>query len=116
MSIQDYFTESFTVESQTTASAVSAMGSWKPTYGTLGTFKGFIDYLTGRETNISAQYIDKATHIVGCPSTCTWIHNNHRILDSDSKIYRVLHTDNPIRRSHHLEILLEYNESDNLST
>jgi hypothetical protein len=117
--ISDFFTESFTVQQQTTATTVSTIGSWKPTWGTLGTFKGFMDYAvvtSGREMRVGAQYIDKATHIIGAPSTCTWIKNSHRILDSDSLIYRVLHVDNPIRRDHHIEILLEYNESDNLST
>ena len=116
--ITDYFTESFTVESQTTAASKSAIGSWNPTWGTLGTFKGFMDYndMAGPERQRADQYIEKATHVVGCPSTCTWIKTYHRIKDSDSKIYRVLNTDNPIRRSHHLEILLEYNRSDNLST
>ena len=114
--IEDYFTETFTVEAQTTAASVSAIGSYKPTWGTLATITGFMDYLSGQERNVAAQYIDKATHIIGCSSTCTWLKAYHRIKDSDSKIYRVLHVDNPVRRSHHLEVLLEYNESDNLST
>jgi hypothetical protein len=117
--ISDFYTESLTVEAQTSAASVATIGSWKPTWGTLGTIKGFIDYATqgsGREAHIAAQWIDKATHIMGCSSTCSWIKNYHRIKDSDSLIYRVLHVDNPIRRNHHLEILLEYNESDNLST
>ena len=114
--ITDYFTKTFTVESQTTASSVSAIGAYSPTYGTLGTFKGFIDYLSGGERGIANQYIDKATHIIGCPSTCTWIYPRHRIKDADSNIYRILNIDNPIGRSHHLEILLEYHKSDNLST
>ncbi len=112
--ISDYFTESFTVEAATTAKAT--IGSWAPVWATLGTFTGFMDYLSGGDMQVSAQFIDKATHIIGCPSTCTWILNKHRIKDSDSKIYRVLHVDNPVRRSHHLEILLEYIGTDNLST
>ncbi len=115
--ISDFYTESFTVE--TPSSAKSTIGSWAPTWSTLGTFKGFIDYAMitkGREARISAQYLDRATHIIGCSSTCTWVLNKHRILDSDSLIYRVLHVDNPIRRNHHLEILLEYVGSDNLSS
>jgi len=112
--ITDYFTEAFTVEASTTT--VSAIGSWAPAWATLGTFSGFMDYLTGREIMVSAQFIDKATHIIGCPSTCTWIKTAHRILDSNSKVYRILHIDNPVFRDHHLEILLGYNESDNLST
>ena len=112
--IQDYYTESFTVEAPTSAKAT--IGSWAPTWASAGTFKGWIDYLSGRESQISAQFVDRATHIIGCSSTCGWILNKHRIKDSDSKIYRVLHVDNPIRRSHHLEILLEYTGTDNLST
>ena len=114
--ISDYYTKTFTVEGATTASQTSAIGSWAPVLGTVGTFKGFMDYLSGQEQAVAAQYIDKATHIIGCSSTCSWVYNYHRIKDSDSKIYRVLHTDNPVYRDHHLEILLEYNESDNLST
>jgi hypothetical protein len=115
--ISDYYTESFTVEQK--SSAKSTIGSWAPVWSPLGTFKGFIDYaviVSGRESHIGAQFIDKATHVIGCASTNSWILPSHRIKDSDSKIYRVLHVDNPIRRDHHLEILLEYNESDNLST
>ena len=114
--IEDYYTEAFTVEAQTTAATRSGIGSYKPTWGTLGTIMGFMDYLTGREVAVSAQYVEKASHIIGCSSTCTWVRNYHRIKDSDNKVYRVLHVDNPVRRSHHLEILLEYNETDNLST
>jgi len=112
--IEDFYTESFTVEAATTAKAT--IGSWAPTWASAGTFKGWIDYLFGKDVQVSAQFADKASHIIGCSSTCSWIKNYHRILDSDSKKYRVLHVDNPVRRSHHLEILLEYNESDNLST
>jgi hypothetical protein len=112
--ISDFYTESFTVEQHTTAKAT--IGSWAPVWSMLGTFKGFMDYLSGRDMPVAAQFIDRATHIVGCSSTNTWIKNKHRIKDADSYIYRVLHVDNPVRREHHLEILLEYNESDNLST
>jgi hypothetical protein len=113
--ISDYYTQNFTVEAETTDNK-AAIGSWAPTWATLGTFKGWMDYLTGRESLAAAQFIDKATHMIGCSSTNSWILPSHRIKDSDSKIYRVLHVDNPIRRDHHLEIILEYNESDNLST
>lgn len=115
--ISDYYNKTFTVESQT--ATVSTIGSWKPTWATLGTFKGFMDYAmitSGREMHVAAQWIDKATHIIGCSSTNSWILPKHRIKDANSKIYRVLHCDNPMNRDHHIEILLEYNESDNLST
>jgi len=112
--ISDFYTESFTVSSRT--ATVSSIGSYTATWATLGTFKGFMDYLSGQERQISAQYIDRATHIIGCSSTCSWITALHRITDADGKKYRVLHTDNPVQRDHHLELLLEYNESDNLST
>ena len=114
MSIQDYYTESFTVE--VGSSAVSGIGSWNPVWSTAGTFKGWIDYVTGRDALVSAQYIDVATHVIGCSSTNSWVLNSHRIKDSDGSIYRVSHVDNPVRRSHHLEILIEYNKPDNLST
>lgn len=112
--ISDYYTETFTVEAA--SSTVSALGSWNPTWTTAGTIKGWIDQIRGDEQQIAAQWAEKATHIVGCSSTCSWVQNNHRIKDSASKIYRVLDIDNPLRRNHHLEILLEYNAADNRST
>ena len=112
--IQDYYTKSFTVETPSTAQG--SFGAYAPVWSTAGTFEGWIDYISGRDTLVSKQYIDVATHIIGCSSTNSWILNKHRIKDADSLIYRVLHNDNPIRRSHHLEILLEFNQSDNLST
>lgn len=114
--IEDFYTESFTVTGKTTAASVSAIGSFNPTFGSVGSFMGFMDYLSGQERPVAAQYIDKATHIIGCSSTCSWIKPAYKISDSNSKVYRVLHIDNPIMRDHHLEILLEYNESDNLSS
>jgi len=112
--ITDYYTESFTVETPSTVQG--SFGAYTPTWSTAGTFKGWIDYITGRDTLVAKQYIDVATHIIGCSSTNTWVKNKHRIKDSDNLIYRVLHTDNPIRKNYHLEILLEFNKSDNLST
>lgn len=112
--ISDYYTNTFTVETPSTT--IATIGSWNPSWSSAGTFKGFMDYLSGQDQRVAQQFIDRATHIIGCSSTNTWIYNYQRIKDSNSKIYRVLHIDNPVMRSHHLEILLEYNESDNLST
>jgi len=112
--VSDYYTNLFTVEKN--SSAVATIGSWAPVWSTLGTFYGWIDYISGQEQMIAAQYIGKASHIIGCSSTVSWVTSAHRIKDSDSKIYRILNVDNPLRKSHHMEFLLEYNETDNLST
>lgn len=115
--ITDYFTKTFTVESPSTTKAT--MGSWAPTWNSTtptGTFKGWMDMLTGRDANIGAQYIDQATHIIGCSSTVSWVTNRMRIKDPDNLIYRVLHNDDPVYRAHHREILLQFNQADNLTT
>ena len=112
MAIKDYYTETFIIESPSTT--VSDIGGWTPSYSTLSTILGAIDELTGQDQNIAKQYIDKATHILFCSSTVT-ITSKYRVT-YDSEYYRVLNVDNPVKRSHHLEVLLEYNESDNLST
>jgi len=115
MSIEDFYIDLFIVEKST--SGQSALGSWKPVWSSTGTFYGWIDYLSGREVLIGSQYVDKATHIIGCSSTNSWITNKHRIKDSDGLIFRILHPpDNIMRMDHHDEILLEYNETDNKST
>jgi len=112
--IKDYYTSTFIIEAPSTTK--NALGAWNPTWSTLGTITGFMDYLTGQDTQVAAQFIDKATHIIGCSSTCTWITNNHRVLNAAGLYFRVLHVDNPVLRNHHMEILVGYNESDNLST
>ena len=112
--ISDFYDDLFTVEASTTVQ--SALGSYAPTWSTLGTFYGWIDYLSGRETLVGSQYVDKATHVIGCSSTNSWVTEKHRIKNASNKYFRILHTDNPVMRNHHLEILLEYNETDNLST
>jgi hypothetical protein len=112
--ISDYFTLTFTVESPSTTKAT--LGSWAPAWVSAGTFKGWMDLLTGRDANIGAQYIDQATHIIGCGAENSWVTNRMRVKDPDGLIYRVLHNDDPVHRSHHREILLQFNQADNLST
>lgn len=112
--ISDYYDQTFTVESA--SSTVSALGSWNPTWSTAGTILGWIDQITGNEYRLPAQVLEKATHVIGCSSTCSWVQTNHRIKDSDGYLYRVLTVDNPLRMGHHLEIILEYNGADNRST
>jgi hypothetical protein len=112
--ISDYYDKTFTVEGPTTTQ--SNTGAWTPGWSSLGTIKGWIDYLSGQDVNVGAQFIDRATHVIGCSSTCSWVLNSYRIKDSDNLIYRVLHNDDPVRIQHHREIILEFNQSDNLST
>ena len=112
--IKDYYTSTFVIESPSTVK--NALGAWNPVWSTAGSIIGFMDYLAGSDQKISAQFIDKATHIIGCSSTCSWIKNKYRVVNAAGLYFRVLHVDNPVLRNHHLEILLEYNESDNLST
>lgn len=112
--ISDYYTKTFTVEAPTTT--IGSLGSWSPTWSSVGTFKGWMDYLSGQDQMVAAQWIDVATHVIGCSSTNSWILNSHRIKDSDNNIYRVLHNDDPVFRSHHREIILQFSKQDNLST
>ena len=112
--ITDYYTQTFTVERPSTNK--SAIGGYNPTFTSAGTFKGWIDYLSGQEVKTGMQWIDDATHIIGCSSTNTWVLDSDRIKDADGLYFRVLHRDNPVIRNHHLEILLAFKQSDQLST
>ena len=112
--ISDFYDQTFTVTTPSTT--VSDMGSPEPTWSTAGTFKGWIDKVTGQEQSVGAQYLGVVTHVIGCSSTNTWILKKHRIVDADSLIFRVVDTDNPVKRYHHLEILLVFNGIDQLST
>jgi len=115
--ISDYYDQDFTVEYES-STVKSALGSWKPSFTTVATFKGFMDMMNkGVGSNqVGAQWLDSASHIIGCSSTNSWIKPEYKIKDSDNNIYRVLHIDNPIRRNHHLEIYVEFHGSDMLST
>lgn len=112
--ISDYYTKTFTVETPTTT--IATLGSWAPTWSTAGAFKGWMDLVTGQDRLTGAQYIDQATHIIGCSSTNSWVTNRHRIKDNDGLIFRVLHNDDPVFRTHHREILLQFSQADQLTT
>ena len=112
--ISDFYDQSFTVTTPSTTT--TSMGSLEPTWSTVATFKGWIDKVSGQEQRVAAQHLGVVTHVIGCSSTNTWILKKHRIVDADSLIFRVVDTDNPVKRNHHLEILLEYNGIDQLST
>ena len=112
--ITDYYTETFTVERPSTAK--SAIGAYDPTFTSVGTLNGWLDYVTGREMQTAAQWLPEVTHVIGCSSTNSWVLNSDRIKDADGLYYRIVNRDNPVNRNHHLEILLSYKGVDNLST
>ena len=114
--IADYYTQTFTVEAPTTTK--SSIGGWNPTYSSFGTFKGWLDKIErgNNEYMVGAQVLEITTHVIGCSSTNSWVLNTHRIKDADGLYYRILNNDNPIERDHHREIMLNFNQSDQLST
>jgi len=70
------------------------------------TFYGTTDLLSGSKNMVAAQYAEKATHILLCPIG-TAINKKHLIDDGVSK-WRVIWPDDPVRKGHHLEVILEY--------
>ena len=114
--ISDYFNKTFTVKRDSPKK--STMGSYEPTSSTIGTFTGFIDLMTkGNYINkVGGQYLENASHVIGCSSTVSWVNANHKIVDASNLIYNVLNNDDPVGRGHHREIIVEYKGFDQLST
>ena len=70
------------------------------------TFNGAIDLISGSKNMVAAQYAERATHILLCPIGIA-LESKHLIDDGISK-WRILNIDDPVRRGHHLEVILEY--------
>jgi len=112
--IEDFYDKTFTVEKPSTGrSSMGAMGSG---WTTVGTFIGFMDLVTGGSFIVGAQYLDRATHIIGCSSTNSWVLTNHRIKDPNNLYFNVLNNDDPVGLEHHREILIEFKGANQLST
>lgn len=106
--LQNYYDKTVIVEKVTLVN--SGFGTFTETWSTHLTISCLIDYISGQETQIASQFMDRATHIlmadVGYDITIA-----NRI-NHNGTIYRILHVDEPF--SKHAEILLEYVGVDNV--
>lgn len=106
--ITDYFNSDIVTKRATDTD--NGFGGVIKTWSTNLSFKGLVDYISGKKEEIASQYADKATHVLICAK-------GKDILISDkvfynNEYYRILHVDTPFNR--HMEILLEYVGVDNV--
>ena len=101
-----------TINILTATSTVNDLGDYVSTYTTATTVTGLIDLIAGSKETVGAQYIQKATHVMFAQHG-TSINDQAKVY-CESKTYRVLYVDNPVNRSHHLEVILEHVGVDDL--
>lgn len=94
---------------QKTATTKNAIGEIVPSWQTVQTLKGFLDYQSGdsRRATYDAK-IQESTHIFICDYVPISVSAENSRMVINQKTYDVLLIDNPMELNEHLEIYLKF--------